>query len=106
MNKNAKGISSNGISFTKADAVLSLSIDQKKERTITKYNKIGKTNFSCNVKFSFLKVKIATNKKMPSAILLTANDNGIVTKTRSKGIKELWFLFSFSRFCHTFFKEL
>lgn len=106
MNKNANGISNRGISFDKADAVLALSIDQASEKIIIIYNKIGKITGRFTEKFSFLKVKIATNKKMASAILLTANDNGIVNKTRSKGIKELWFLFSFSRFCHTFFKEL
>lgn len=51
-----------------------------------------------SLKLDFLKVKNAANKKSASAILFIAKLNGMVESTKSVGIKELLFLFSFIRF--------
>lgn len=96
--RNPIGIRNKGNSFDKAASVSFGSIVQKYEIAIKKYRRTGKTNACWSLKFCFLKVITATNKKITSDMLFIAKLNGIVESTNSIGIKELFSLFSFTRF--------
>lgn len=72
INKNPRGIISNGISLDKAVNELARSIDQRQDNTIRMYSAMGNKMAGWAIKFTFLNLISTVTKKSPNAILFKA----------------------------------